>query len=318
VILGIPDLRLFSDPYIDMVADREKGLLLDNCPRSMTFEALVDYYYSVTSAVPPAHAAQYKRGLLTAVPRAAAALNSWQEMSAKSNRRQGSLLEVGCGTAPLLIAANRRFEKVVGLDISFRWLVMAKKRLAEAGLDCPLICGCAEALPFPKAQFDVVALESALESVQDQRKTVRECLRVLMNGGSIWVSTPNRYSLGPDPHLGLWAGSLMPERWTVAYARWCKAVPPRRNLLSAASLRRLLEDAGVSRLTVSVPEVAKDQRESFGFVIRTLIDSYHLGRRMAVTRNLLQWVGPFLHAIGDKPVQWPRERHLSLRAGAVL
>jgi ubiquinone/menaquinone biosynthesis C-methylase UbiE/uncharacterized protein YbaR (Trm112 family) len=299
IILGIPDLRIFADPYIDIEADRKKGLLVGSRMEDLSFGQLVDYYYSITPAVPPAHAERYKRGLMIGVPRASGDLSSWEAMARPSN--SGALLEVGCGTGALLVAAHSRFSRVAGVDISFRWLVVAKRRLSEAGMTAPLICACAEALPFAPEQFDTVALQSALETVQDQRKVVRECRRLLRPSGHICISTPNRYSLGPDPHIGVLAGGWLPDRWVEAYARKHGAVPPKRNLLSAKSLRTLLEDAGFRDIRIDVPEVAREQRRAFGFAARTLIAGYHASRHIPVTKAVLELVGPLLHAVANKP-----------------
>ena len=69
IVAGIPDLRVFPDPYIAMEDDRKKGAMLEGrgCE---TFSSLLDYYYSITSVVPPRHAQLYKRGLLAGPERA--------------------------------------------------------------------------------------------------------------------------------------------------------------------------------------------------------------------------------------------------------
>jgi uncharacterized protein YbaR (Trm112 family) len=82
-ICGIPDFRLFPDPYIDISADREKARHLAAATTGMSFEQAVRYYYSITpddpadlaevwtaravseSAVPPAPCS-----LLPVLPRA--------------------------------------------------------------------------------------------------------------------------------------------------------------------------------------------------------------------------------------------------------
>ncbi|MCP4424556.1 MAG: class I SAM-dependent methyltransferase, partial [Chloroflexi bacterium] len=175
---------------------------------------------SVTDVVPPQHAQLYKRGLLAAESRSAQTLTAW-ESHAESERDTSdlSLLEIGCGTAPLLVTAVSQYRQVVGIDIAFRWLVAAKKRLEDAGIDAPLICTCAEALPFPDGAFDRVAAESVIETVKDQTQTFAECYRVMRPGGRLFVATPNKFSLGPDPHTGLLAGGYLPKSWTAAYVR---------------------------------------------------------------------------------------------------
>lgn len=299
VVLGIPDLRLFPDPYIGMEADRIKGEKVGSKLEALSFDQLVDFYYSMTSVVPPHHARQYKAGLLAGVARSRAALDSWDRMT--GNMRGESFLDVGCGTASLLVAAAPRFRRLAGVDISFRWLVVAKKRLAEADVDAPLFCACAEALPFPEGSFRRVAVEFAAENFLDQKQAFSECSRVLAGGGYISVSMPNRFSPGPDPHIGLWGGSFLPEGWIAAYARRQGAVPPQRRLLSPGSLGRLLREARFESMEMAVPPLAAEQLARFGGTVRTAVAAYEAALRVPVCRQALQWIAPILHAVARKP-----------------
>ncbi|MBI4590747.1 MAG: methyltransferase domain-containing protein [Candidatus Rokubacteria bacterium] len=300
VVLGIPDLRVFPDPYIEAEADRTKGLELAARSADLSFPQLVDFYYRTTPVVPPPHARRYTRGVVAAVARAETALVAWESVLA-GNAQDGILLEVGCGTAPLLVAAAGRFAKLVGVDIAFRWLVVGRKRLTETGLDIPLICACAEALPFPDEAFDRVAAESVLEHVRDQRQALAECYRVMRPSGSLFASTPNRYSLGPDPQVGIWAGGILPDRWVARYVRRMGGVPPKRRLLSVRSLSRLIRETGFGAPRVLLPEVPPDQRRHFGTSMRVLIDLYRAARCLPLVGRLLYWIGPFLQAVAEKP-----------------
>lgn len=299
VIAGIPDLRVFPDPYIDILADYRKGLTVASRLDQETFSTLVDFYYSITSVVPPQHAAQYKRGLMAAVARSEAALDFWEGIS--RTRAKGRLLEIGCGTAPLLVAAARRNYAAVGVDIAFRWLVVAKKRLMEAGLDLPLICACAEALPFPEKSFDRVVIDSAIEVVNDQRCALAEAHRVMYPSGWMYLSTPNRFSIGPDPHLGVPAGGYWPQKMLAAFAKRQGAIPPKRNLLSMRALSRLIKDAGFDPTRIVLPRIADAQRSQFGIAFRTLIDCYGIAQQLPLTRQFLFLVGPLLNAVAQKP-----------------
>ncbi len=301
VILDIPDLRVFPDPYIDTEADRAKGFQVAARLDEPNFADLVAFYYSITAVVPPHHARKYARGLLAGVARAEAALDSWENVIGGNGQPSSAkLLDVGCGTAPVLVAAAPRFTRVVGVDIAFRWLVVAKKRLAEAGLDIPLICACAEALPFPDEAFDRVVADSVIEHVQDQRKALAECHRVTRGAGYLCVSTPNRYSLGPDPQAGIWAGGFLPERWIAAHIRRQGGIPPKRHLLSAHSLSKLIRETGFCPPRVLLPEIPAGQRKQFAKEVRLLIDFYHIAKRLPMSRQFLHLIGPMLHAVAQK------------------
>jgi SAM-dependent methyltransferase/uncharacterized protein YbaR (Trm112 family) len=302
VILGIPDLRVFPDPYIDAEADRAKGIQIAARFDELDFAGLIDFYYSITSVVPKKHAQQYARGLMGGAARAKAALDTWEKSASDGQKLSatGSLLEIGCGTAPLLVAAAPRFNRVVGVDIAFRWLVVAKKRLAEEGLDLPLICACAEALPFPDETFDRVVADSVLEHVSDQQLALAQCRQVMTPSAYLFVSTPNRYSLGPDPQAGIWAGGILPERWLAAYVERQGGIPPKRRLLSARSLTALIHDAGFGSPQVMLPDIAEGQRQQFGKNLQLLISLYHTAKRLPLGRQCLQLIGPLLYAVAEK------------------
>jgi uncharacterized protein YbaR (Trm112 family) len=155
IVLDIPDLRVQPDHYIDMQGDRAKGAELASRAAGLNFASAVDLYYSLADKVTPNQAIQFKRGLMAAKFRAEESLEKWEAQSSQTGK-PGSFLEIGCGTAALLLTAAGRYERVVGVDIAFRWLIIAKKRLEEAGADIPLISACAEALPFPDRAFDRV------------------------------------------------------------------------------------------------------------------------------------------------------------------
>jgi len=298
VLLDIPDLRIFPDPYISIEDDRHKARRVAERFSDLDFEGLLDFYYSITSAVPPHHARQYKRSLLAAVPRARAWLDSWEAQAAGATPE--SLLEIGCGTAPLLLAAEK-YRRRIGVDIAFRWLVVAKKRLAEAGLDLPLICACAEALPLPSACFDRVVADSVVEHLTDQRRALSEVRRILRPRGYLFVATPNRFSLGPDPQTGIWAGSLLPQSWTGAIVRQQGGVPPVRHLLSAGELRQLLHASGFEDVQIFLPAIPSAQRAHFSRAMNWLIGLYDLMRRLPISRHLLYLFGPLFHAVAKSP-----------------
>lgn len=302
VILDIPDLRVFPDRYIEIAADHAKGLQIAARFDEFDFAGLVDFYYSITSAVPKEDARRYTRGLLGGAARASASLDTWEKTTRNGHKQpaNGRLLEIGCGTAPLLVAAASRFDQVVGVDIAFRWLVVAKKRLADEGLDLPLICACAEALPFPDESFDRVVADSVLEHLSDQQKALAQCHRVLIPTGRLFVSTPNRFSLGPDPQVGIWAGGILPERWLAAYVERQGGIPPKRRLLSARSLSALIHQAGFCHPEVMLPDITNGQRDHFGKGMQVMIDVYQTAKRLPVSRQALQLIGPLLHAVAEK------------------
>jgi SAM-dependent methyltransferase len=295
VILGIPDLRVFPDPYIGIEEDRAKGRLLAAYGEGRHWEDLASRYYEITrDTVPAAQARRFAAGLSAALPRAAAALDSWEAMTNEPLRSADRLLDVGCGTAPLLVATGPRAAVKVGVDIAFRWLVVGKLRLADAGVRAHLVCACAEALPFRDGAFDAYVTQGTLENVRNQATTIAESRRVLRDDGKLWISTANRSSLGPDPHLGLPAGGLLPDRIAAAWARSHGALPPQRHLLTRRALGVLLERERFTKCLFGVPALPVAQRAGWPVVLRAAANLYEASRRIPVFARALQSVGPTL------------------------
>lgn len=323
IVCGIPDLRVFADPYITPEEEYAKARHLASRYRDFDFAGLVEYYYSISPLVPAHHAKKYARGLLAAASRTELWLQGWEDLAAGLPRhnsrgdtasqdsdtvtaatRHHSLatshcfLDLGCGTAPLLVAA-KNYPLRAGVDLALRWLVMARKRLMEANLDLPLICACAEALPFRDAAFGTVAADSVLEHLRDQPRAMAEVFRVTESGGRLFLATPNRFSIGPDPQTGIWGASLLPLSWTQVIVRRQGGLPPQRNLLTAGRLRRLLRDAQFREPVIYVPGVPAERRH-FPLAMRAAMSAYEAARRLPVARQLLRWIGPILHAVTYK------------------
>lgn len=298
IIFDIPDLRLHPDPYIGFEEELAKVEKLVARFHEFDFESFVDFYYSITSVVPAQHARQYKRSLIAGVARAEGWLAQW-ETQAGLTQSGGSLLEIGCGTGPLLVAA-RKFRLCAGVDIAMRWLVVAKKRLEQEKLDLPLVCACSESLPFREQQFSRVVFDSAIEHLRDQAVSLREAHRVIKSDGAVFVATPNRRGIGPDPQTGIPCGSFLPEKLTAALVRRAGGVPPKRRLLSAGELRRLLQGAGFSAIRLFLPEISVRQRSHFSGMMRMAIDAYELARTLPLSRQLLFACGPLLLATARK------------------
>jgi ubiquinone/menaquinone biosynthesis C-methylase UbiE len=88
-----------------------------------------------------------------------------------------SVLDVGCGTGSLAIAAKRQVGtngRVFGIDASPEMIARATSKAARAGIDVSFKHAVAEALPFPDAQFDAVLSTLMLHHLP--RKARRLCV----------------------------------------------------------------------------------------------------------------------------------------------
>jgi ubiquinone/menaquinone biosynthesis C-methylase UbiE len=211
------------------------------------------------------------------------------------------VLEVGCGTAALGAAFAANGADVVATDVSLRWLVLAQKRLAAQGTPgVELIACAAEQLPFDDASFDLVAASDVIEHVQSPQRVVAEAARVLRAGGLLFLATPNRYSLGLEPHVRLWGVGYLPRPAAERYVRATRGVSyDHVHLLSARTLRSTLSEEGFDTTIVS-PEIPEASQRMYEGAELKLVRAYNRARRVAPAHAALLAVGPFFHVFARK------------------
>jgi ubiquinone/menaquinone biosynthesis C-methylase UbiE len=101
-----------------------------------------------------------------------------------------SVLDVGCGTGSLAIAAKRCIGPtgtVYGIDASPEMLARAGKKARKAGIEVVFKHAVAEALPFPDAHFDAVLTTVMLHHLPHKARQQCACeiRRVLKPGGRV-------------------------------------------------------------------------------------------------------------------------------------
>jgi SAM-dependent methyltransferase len=98
------------------------------------------------------------------------------------------VLELGCGAAPWAISLARRGARMTGLDNSEAQLGFARKAMAEAGVDFPLVHSSAESVPLEDASFDIVFCDHGAMTFADPYRSVPEVSRLLRPGGLLAFS----------------------------------------------------------------------------------------------------------------------------------
>ena len=101
-----------------------------------------------------------------------------------------SVLDVGCGTGSLAIAAKRRVGAagtVDGLDASPEMIEAARRKAGKAGVEVTFTTGVVEALPYADGRFDVVMSTLMLHHLPSVARELcaREMRRVLKPAGRI-------------------------------------------------------------------------------------------------------------------------------------
>ena len=103
-----------------------------------------------------------------------------------------SVLDIGCGTGTLAIAATQPVGpsgKVYGVDASSEMLARARKKANKAGVEIAFKNGVVEALPFADGQFDAVLSTVMLHHLgaKSRKECVREVRRVLKSDGRVLI-----------------------------------------------------------------------------------------------------------------------------------
>jgi len=134
-------------------------------------------------------AAHYEQWYATAKGAHFDSIEKQMLQAALSVVKNGSLLEVGCGTGHFArFFADLGFD-VAGLDVSVPMLAIAR----SLGGGIEYIDADAHSLPFATGCFDVVALVSAAEFLEQPMKALEEALRVAKK--LVVIGFLNRYSL---------------------------------------------------------------------------------------------------------------------------
>jgi SAM-dependent methyltransferase len=150
------------------------------------------------------------------------------------------MLDVGCGTANFLAAAERRgCWELTGIEPSAQAATLARAATSARIEECPL-----EKAQLPENHFDVVTLLGVLEHLHDPLATLRTVRRLLRPDGIVAIYVPNYHYLRlKDSGIACW---LRRRRWS--------HLSPQEHLFhfTPPLLRQLLQRAGFGRIDVGV------------------------------------------------------------------
>ena len=290
VVAGIPDCRILPDPWISIPDDRAKARRLAGLTGGLDFPAAVQAYWDITPETPDDRKRHFIRAVLDGERLAA----EWVATFPDARRDAGPWLDLGCGTGNLLSAVAARGIEAIGLDIALRWLVVACRRPGfETGEQ--LLCGDAAHLPFEDGAFGTVTALGVLEHCHDLPGVLGEVHRVLRPGGRFAARTVNRYSLLPEPHVGVWGAGYLPRAWADRYVHWRTGMRyvhhyPRSAPVLAAGLRR----AGFRVARVTAARTLTTDRARLGRVTRRAVPVYERARLLPGLRWAARTLAPLL------------------------
>ena len=296
-VAGFPDLRV-DDRWKDNVEHRIADRLSAEYPHR-SFHDLVRILYTYFPNIPPSLVDRYILHIETGVTRARAILDAIAITDDASS--DDVFLEIGCGSGAMLLAATERVAHVFGIDIAPHWLLIARKRLEDAGRRVALACASATRLPLPNDSVRWIVAQDVLEHVADPRALLNEAFRVLTPGGTLWLSTPNRWTLGLEPHVRLWGVGFLPRAWQRRYVRWRRGVDYGDvRTLHHPAIRRLLNDSPFRVWCVELPDLPTAHVQRLSRWERTAYAVYRVTKRWPVVRWGWTMFGPLFHIVCRK------------------
>ena len=142
---------------------------------------------------------QYHRHLLTYQKRGSfdRFLRTIVQIRASLRKKQGNLLDAGCGYGLRSMILSKLGYKIFSLDISLRMLKVHNLLISDCDkkMPCYPIWGDAVHLPFKDQSVDIVYANEFISHVPDLSKSMMEFSRVLKPEGEIIISDTDRFFL---------------------------------------------------------------------------------------------------------------------------
>jgi len=172
--------------------------------------------------------------------------------------------DLGCGTGQLTETVAPYVRQVLAVDASMDMLDAARARLDGATTNVEFRKGELESLPLKDGELDVAVLSLVLHYSPAPTKTLSEAARVIRKGGAVAVSTPNRYSLAPEPHVGLLGVGWLPRKWQTPYVQWRIRDPYESVwLMGAWELQQLFDRNTELTVRIDVPQIPPEEIRFF-------------------------------------------------------
>ncbi|MBI5035641.1 MAG: class I SAM-dependent methyltransferase [Chloroflexi bacterium] len=158
------------------------------------------------------------------------------------------VLELGTGYGGKGITYAAQGMQVTALDVDWQSLELARATAEEHQVCIDFLAGDGTRLPFGECTFDAVLLDSVIEHVSDPAALLRECARIVKNGGIVFVVFPPFY--GPlsghiDDYVMIPWFHLLPHR---VVKRYLMSLNQRKGILT--SERSYAVYASLNGLTV--------------------------------------------------------------------
>ncbi|MGE5264207.1 MAG: class I SAM-dependent methyltransferase [Acidobacteriota bacterium] len=114
------------------------------------------------------------------------------EVSLTQLKPGDQVLEIGCGTGTLTLAAKRQVGltgQAYGIDVIPKMIDLCRRKAEQAGVDISFQVGGIDTIPFPAGKFDAVLCSFMIFHMSEgvRRRGIQEIHRVLKQGGRLVV-----------------------------------------------------------------------------------------------------------------------------------
>lgn len=167
----------------------------------------------------------------------------WRRAAARTVVRPGNrVLDVGCGTGDLAIAARDAGGEVTGIDFAPAMLARARRKAP----DIDWVEGDALAVPFDDSSFDVVLTGFTVRNLEDASAGLAEMRRVLRRGGRLAVLDATQPRGLCAPFYRIWFDRLLPAAGRLVPGGWAFTYLPAsvKRFAEPRELARLIDEAG--------------------------------------------------------------------------
>lgn len=297
IIGGIPDLRIPGPSWVDYERDRAFARDLIDATQGFSTEHVIRHVYASREHWDEESVNRRTRQVVAAPTTLHNDIQGWLRPCFTSDRL---FLDLGCGPGMLLAAAAARGYQGIGIDVSLTWLIVAQRLIADYGGQPQLAAALAESLPLADGSVGSVVSLDVIEHVAEPGSYLREIDRVVGSKGFIALSTPNRFSLTPEPHVGIWGVGWLPRALQKKYVTLRGKDYDYVQLLSTREVAAMLQRHTQFTCDIVIPRVSTEEINHFSPVKSRLATLYNRLVVHSWTRYLFLMIGPFFQVIGKK------------------
>jgi SAM-dependent methyltransferase len=231
---------------------------------SMKLEEQIDFYNRYWSGYKP-----YGNYKISRIIRIMEYLNF-----IRKKKRFPEILDLGCGDGRSVAVWNL-FGKASGLDLSDK----AMSNASELFPGMEFISGDATDTDFQSNRFDVVISQEVIEHIDDQRKYIQECCRLLKQDGYLILTTPNKFYFD---RLNGGNYSKQPVENILNYPQLKSLVETQFKILSAESIVVANGDSGIYKIISNKWLISFLNKLKLDFIRKELIRKFRCGVHLCI------------------------------------